>query len=126
MTEPIEKAVDTYVRLWSEPDPAVRARMIEACFAENGRIVTRSREIRGRSALADEVMRFRADPQWARIRLTSPVDARGTTFRLSAVAERHDGSAAENFDAGEVDADGRISLILTFAGSLAAAGEESP
>lgn len=123
MAQPINVAVDTYVRLWSEPDPAVRARMIEACFAENGRIVTRSRQIRGRSALADEVTRFRADPQWARIRLTSAIDAQGTTFRLSAVAERHDGTTVENFDAGEVDLDGRISLILTFVGALVPAPE---
>src|SRR4051795_6275144 len=123
MPTPVEVAVDTYIRAWSEPDPAVRATMIEACFAADGRIVTRSREIRGRAALADEIARFLADPQWLRIRLTSAIDAAGTTFRFRGVAERRDGTSAEAFDAGEVDATGRIKLLLTFAGPLGDASD---
>ena len=92
--------------------------MIEACFAEDGRIVTRSREIRGRAALADAMASFLADPQFLRIRVTSAIDARGTTFRFRGVAERSDGTSPEAFDAGEIDATGRIKLLLTFAGPL--------
>src|SRR3954469_6241699 len=118
MPTPVEVAVDTYIRAWSEPDPAVRATMIEACFAANGRIVTHSREIRGRAALADEMTSVLADPGLLRIRVISAVDARGTTFRFRAVAERRDGRCLESFDAGEVDAEGRISVLLTFGGPL--------
>jgi hypothetical protein len=118
MPSPVEIAVDTYIRASAERDPAVRATMLEACFAEDGRMVTRSREIRGRAQLADELARFHADPRLLRIRVTSAVDARGTTFRYRAVAEFRDGTAVEAFDAGEIDATGRISLILTFAGPL--------
>jgi hypothetical protein len=120
MPSPVEIAVDTYIRAWSERDPAVRATMLEACFAENGRMVTRSREIRGRDGLAEEMVRFLADPRLARIRVTSAIDARGTTFRFHGVAEFRDGTTFESFDAGEIDATGRISLILTFAGPLGA------
>jgi hypothetical protein len=62
--------------------------------------------------------RFLADPQWLRVRLISAVDAQGTTFRYRAVAERHDGSSVEAFDAGEIDSEGRIIVLLTFAGPL--------
>ncbi|HEY5373526.1 MAG TPA: hypothetical protein VIK01_07550 [Polyangiaceae bacterium] len=119
----VEVAVDTYIRMWSEPDPAVRATMLDACFAADGRMVTRSREIRGRVAFAELMTSFLADPQLLRIRVVSPVDAKGTTFRFRAVLERRDGSMLENFDAGEIDADGRIALLLTFAGPLDEAGK---
>jgi hypothetical protein len=118
MPSPVEMAVDTYIKAWSERDPAVRATMIEACFAADGRIVMRGREIRGRAALADAMVNFLADPQLLRIRVSSAIDARGTTFRFRVVTERRDGTSAESFDAGEIDATGRISLLLTFAGPL--------
>ena len=37
-----ETAVRTYIRAWSERDPAVRAALIEECFAADGRFVTRA------------------------------------------------------------------------------------
>jgi hypothetical protein len=58
-------------------------------------------------------------PRLHRIRLLSVIDHGKTSFRFRGVADLHDGTTGENFDAGEIDADGRISLILTFAGPLA-------
>jgi hypothetical protein len=63
---------------------------------------------------------FHADPQLLRVRVTSAIDARGPTFRFHAVVDRNDGASLESFDAGEIDASGRISLLLTFAGPLGA------
>jgi hypothetical protein len=51
MSNAIEAAVDTYIRAWSERDPALREKLLEACFAADGRLVTRWRVIRGRDAL---------------------------------------------------------------------------
>jgi hypothetical protein len=118
MPQAVEIAVDTFVRAWSERDPAVRAGMIEACFAADGRIVTHNSEIRGRTALADAMAKFLADPQIVRIRVTSAIDARGKTFRFRVMTDRRDGTSLESFDAGEIDAEGRISLLLTFGGPL--------
>ena len=126
MPSAVEQAVETYIRAWSEPDPAVREKMIEACFAADGRLVTRSGEIRGRAALAAMMTRILADPQLLRIRLISAIDASGTTFRFRGVVERRDGTSPESFDAGEVDASGRISLLLTFAGPLGEAADMTP
>jgi hypothetical protein len=119
MPTPVEVAVDTYIRLWSEPDSARRAVMIETCFAADGRLVTGSGVIRGRAELAAAVTSFLADPQWRGIRIISAIDAHGTSFRFGALAERQDGTSAESFDAGEIDADGRIAVLLTFNGRLA-------
>ena len=119
MASPVEIAVDTYILACCERDAEVRAELLEACLADDVRMVTRSREIRGRAALIQDLSRFLADPQLLRIRVLSAVDARGTTFRYRALAEMRDGTSAEVFDAGEIDATGRISLILTFAGPLA-------
>ena len=118
MATAVEVAVDTYIRAWSETDGEARAKMIEACFAADGRIVMRGREVRGRAALAEEMKRILADPELSQIRVISAVDARGTTFRFRAVVERRDGARLESFDAGEIDAEGRISVLLTFAGPL--------
>ena len=119
MPEAVQIALEKYIQAFSERDPTARAALLEACFAVDGRLVTRSREIRGRTALDAEIARFLADPQFLRIRLTSVIDAQRSTFRVRAVADRRDGSSSpESFDAGEIDADGRISVILTFIGPL--------
>jgi hypothetical protein len=120
MPSAVEVAVDTYIRAVNERDPALRAALLEACFAADGRMVTVGREIRGRAALTDFLTSFLSDPKLSSIRVTSPIDARGTIFRYQAVAELRDGTILEAFDAGEINAEGRISLILTFAGPLRA------
>jgi SnoaL-like domain len=115
MASPVETAVATYIDVFSERDPAKRAAMIDACFAENGRFVTRSRETRGRAAIAALATQLFADPTVTGVRVTA-LDAQGTTFRFRSVIDKRDGTTAEFFDAGEIDADGRIALIFTFSG----------
>ena len=124
MPSAVEVAVETYIRAWREPDPAVRASMIDACWAVDGRLVAKSREFRGRAALAEFMVAFM--PRLHRIRLLSVIDAGPSIFRFRSIADLRDGTSAEAFDAGEIDADGRISLILTFAGPLADAPTAPP
>jgi hypothetical protein len=121
----MSSAVDTYIRAWSERDPAVRAALIEECFAADGRFVTTGRELCGRAELAEMMTRLLADPRLLRVRLASAIDARGTIFRFRGVAEFRDGTSAENFDAGMLDSEGRISLLLTFGGPLGEASDVS-
>lgn len=118
MPSPVEIAVDTYIRANRERDPALREKLIEACFAADGRMVSRSRVVQGRAALAAELTRFVSDPELIGFRLTSVVDAIGNTFRYRSVVDRRDGKQLEFFDAGQIDADGRISVLLVFAGPL--------
>lgn len=119
MPTPVETAVQTYIRAAGERDPAARAKLIEACFAEDGRFVTRSGVIRGRAGIDAMIGRFLADPQVLGFRMASVIDAAGTTFRYRSIVERRDGTTLEFFDAGEIDADGRIATLLVFTGPLA-------
>src|SRR5262245_28951892 len=112
MPSPVETAVQTYIRGAGQRDPVAGAELIEACFAADGRLVTRSAVIRGRAAVDAMIARFHADPQMRGFRVTSVIDAAGTTFRYRSIVERHDGASIEFFDAGEIDADGRIATLL--------------
>jgi hypothetical protein len=38
MPSPTEIAAQTYVAAWKEPNPVTRARLIDGCFAVEGRI----------------------------------------------------------------------------------------
>jgi hypothetical protein len=119
MSSPVETAVQTYIRASGERDPAVRAKLLAACFAEDGRFVTRSAVIRGPAGVDAMIARFLADPAMLGFRMTSAIDAGGTTFRYRSVVDRRDGTTIEFFDAGEIDAEGRISTLLVFTGPLA-------
>jgi hypothetical protein len=123
MPSPVQIAVDTYIRAGQERDPVQRKQLLEACFAPDGRMVSRTREIRGHAAIAAEFERFAADPEAVGVRLISAVDAVGNTFRYRSVIDRRDGTSLEFFDAGEIDASGRISVLLLFAGPLRDAEE---
>lgn len=117
MASPVEVAVDTYIRVFSEPDPAKRDALIEACCAPDVLLVARSREFRGRAAIADLANRFFAEPNMLGIRVVAR-DAQGKTFRLRVLTDAREGSVPEVYDAGLIDDSGRIALILTFAGPL--------
>jgi hypothetical protein len=123
MANPCETAVDTYIRAASERDPALREKMLEACFAADGRIVARNGVTRGRAAVAAAFTRFLSDPRLRGIRMVSAIDALGNSFRFRALADYEDGTSIEIFDAGEIDTTGRISTVLTFNGPLAEAGD---
>jgi hypothetical protein len=119
MPTPAEIAVQTYVAAWQEPDRAVRATMMEACFAEHGRFVTGGREVRGRAALIALMDSILGDPRGLTIQLLSAIDVRGSIFRFRALAiPGGDSAVPETFDAGLVGADGKIELLLTFNGPL--------
>ncbi len=111
MASTVLEAVETYIELWSERDAAVRAAMLERCFAEDGQIVLPTRELRGRAALAREIETFQADPQVAGIRIVSVIDAQGLTFRFAAALDRRDGTSSEAFDAGLIVRRARVRRV---------------
>ncbi|HEY4393439.1 MAG TPA: nuclear transport factor 2 family protein [Polyangia bacterium] len=118
MPSPSEIAARTYVAAWQEPDAVARARLIEACFAPDGRIVTPATVIHGRAGLAKAIDDLLADPRGLSARLTSAIDAQGPMFRFrSVVADREGRVVFDGFDAAEVDADGRITVLLAFSGA---------
>jgi len=119
MPTPVEAAVHAYIRAAGERDAPARAKLLEACIADDARLVTRSGVIRGRAGIEAMIARFQADPHNLGFRMTSAIDAAGTTFRYRSVVDRRDGSSVEFFDAGEIEADKRIVTLLVFAEPLA-------
>jgi hypothetical protein len=118
MSGAVENAVRTYIRAVGERDEGVRAALLEACIADEARMVTRGRVIAGRDALAEMVKRFVEDPELEGFALTSAIDLGTTTFRYSSIVKLRNGKVLEFFDAGEIDAEGKISLLLVFDGPL--------
>lgn len=112
------KAVDLYIEASSERDDAKRLAMIEACFAANGRFVMRSRTLVGPAAVSAMIGETWANPAIERLEVTSQIDAVGTTFRYASAVVKRDGTGLAFFDAGEIDADGKIITMLVFAGPL--------
>jgi hypothetical protein len=118
MPSPAEIAARTFVAAWQEPDEVARVRLIEACFAVDGRIVSPGSVIRGRAALAAAIRDFFADPRGLSARLASTIDARGSLFRFRSLVEDRDGRAVfDGLDTAEVDAEGRIAVLLTLSGA---------
>lgn len=124
--QPSEQAVRRYIDAWFEPDRERRAQLLEACFAADGRIAIADRVIRGRDELAATIDAFQVDPRRLTARLTSPIDADGTTFRFRALFTLPDGQRhSELIDIGEVDGEGRIATLYTFEEPLAE-GDSAP
>jgi hypothetical protein len=116
MSSPSEIAALSYIKAWQESDPVARARLIEACFAPDGRIVSPGGLIHVRAALASSIDDFLARGLTAH--LASAIDAQGTMFRFRAVAKDRDGRIVfDGFDAGEIDGAGRIAVLFAFSGS---------
>lgn len=112
---PAETAARRYIAAWTEPDAAERERLIEACFAEGGRIILRGAVLRGRAALAQAIEAFIADPRRLTGRLTDDVEAQDPLFRFRAVFDLPDGTRHSSVqDLGEIDASGRIATIYSF------------
>ena len=118
MPNAAEIAAQTYIAAWQEPDAVARARLLERCFAVAGRIVSPGAVIRGRAALAVAIHAFFADPRGLSARLVSGIDAQGPMFRFRSLIEDREGRVVfDGFDAGEVDVEGRITVLLAFGGA---------
>lgn len=117
MSSVAEIAFESYVASWQERDAALRLALLEKCWAADGRFVTGGTVVRGREALCAYQDKFANDPREAKIQMIAPPDVQGKLFRLRAHAVFSDGTVSpESFEAGELDADGRIQTILTFKG----------
>jgi hypothetical protein len=123
MSSPVETAARRYIDACTNPDPKERARLLEAAFAENGRFVSPSAALRGRTAVLEAIERFANDPRGLRARIVSAVHCQALTFRFRSVIETPDGAYVDEFlDTGEVDSEGRIVTLFSFRGPLADAG----
>ena len=120
MSDAIKHAVANLAAAWSERDPARRADFIASAVTDDFRMVIGAgkREIRGRAAFEDEIVRFQERVPVVRVRVSSGIDVQGDLCRFTGVVEGPQGPIGlEAWDACECDASGRIRLLFTFVGA---------
>ena len=115
--EPALANVLDYVAAWNEPDAATRLKLLERCWADDGDYVDPNVELRGRSALCEQISKVQAGRPGARLEMMSGVELHHHVVRFLWRLVRADGRAGEtSIDVGEVDADGRLTKIVGFFG----------
>jgi hypothetical protein len=112
-----QETVAAYVSAWAEPDNARRLAVLEACWASDGVYVDPSSRADGREALCEHIAGFQRTFVGHRIDLASGIDEHDGYLRFAWTLSSPDGSVeGEGVDFGQLDADGRLTLICGFFG----------
>jgi hypothetical protein len=108
--------VATYVQAWHERDEAVRRRLLEQSWADDGVYTDPNTTIEGRDALVDAIAKFHEQRPDVRIEVRSPIDGFGPHFRFVWATVDSAGAVRDGIDVGRLDRDGRIESIIGFFG----------
>ena len=117
MPSPVETALDAYMAAWAERDIDARAKLVDACWSDDSRLVSKRSEIKGKAALEKAMGPLFANPQITGFRLLAR-EVGKTTFRIRTALDFVGGKSVEFYDCGEVGPDGKIRVIFTFDGVL--------
>lgn len=118
MSDPRVRAnIEAFVAAWNERDASLRAPLLERACAEGFRMITAGRCVYGRDGLDALIADFHRRRPGDRARFASAVEVHAHTFRYLGAVERPDGPPLFNLDTGEHDGEGRLLLVLTFAGA---------
>ena len=117
--EPSE-LIALYAGAWSEPDRALRHRLLERVWAEDATYTDPTAHDSGRSGLVDHIGGFFEQFPGARVELTSGIDAHHDKLRFTWRMVLGDGKVfVEGTDFGEMSPDGKLHRIVGFFGPLA-------
>ena len=117
MRSPSELALDAYMAAWAERDFDARAKLIDACWTDESRLVSKRSEIKGKAALEKAIGPLFTNSQIAGFRLIAREIGK-TTFRLRTALDFVGGKSVEFYDCGEFFPEGKIRVIFTFDGAL--------
>ena len=107
--------VDAYVASWNESDAAVRTRLVEQAWAEQGRYLDPLLDLTGHEALATLAPVLEQHYPGHRIGRTGDVDQHHNVFRFTWELTGPDGAVViAGVDVGVLADDGRISAIAGF------------
>ncbi len=111
--------VDTYIAMWNETDAAARAEIIARAWAADGRYADPAYEASGHRGLNELVSGVQEHFPGHRISRTTAVDAHHDQVRFGWQLTGPDGAVAvAGIDAGELDAEGRLTRIIGYFGDL--------
>lgn len=113
--------VDRYLAMWRATDPARRAELVAAVFADDGRHVDRLADVRGHEALEGLLAEVHERFPGFTIERTSGIDRYGDQLRFAWRLDAADGTpVVAGTDVAELAPDGRIARVAGFWGDLPA------
>jgi SnoaL-like domain len=117
----VSELIALYNRAWSEPNYALRQKLLEQIWAEDGTYTDPTAHVAGRKALVDHIEAFFAQLPGAHFVVTSGIDSHHGKFRFTWRMVLADGKVAlEGIDFGELNSDGsKLHRIVGFFGPLA-------
>jgi hypothetical protein len=118
----VSELIALYTRAWSEPDYALRQKLLEQIWAEDGTYTDPTAHVAGRKALVDHIGAFFEQFPGAYFVVTSGIDSHHGKFRFTWRMVLADGKVfGEGIDFGELNSDGKLHRIVGFFGPLAQA-----
>ena len=120
------RIVDAYIAMWNEEDPAKRAAIIDAAWADDAAYVDPLLSAEGRDGLSEMVATVHGHYPGYRFRRRSDVDVHHDRVRFAWDLVSPDGEVfVAGIDVGEVAGDGRLRRITGFFGDLVPVGGSS-
>ena len=117
--ETLTTTIDSYLEAWNEADAARRAELIEAVWADQGRLVDPPLVGEGRSEISDMAAALHAQFPGHQFRRASGIDEHHGHFRFAWDLVGPDGTVAlAGVDVGKLSEDGRLDRITGFFGPL--------
>jgi hypothetical protein len=117
MPTPQETVLYAYMAAWAERDLDARTKLIDTCWTDESRLVSKRTEIKGKAALEKAISPLFANTQITGFRLIAHEIGK-TTFRIRTALQLAGGKEVEFYDCGELGPDGKIRVIFTFEGPL--------
>ena len=116
----LERLIDTYCAVWSEPDPVRRQRTLDDIWAENATYTDPRTHLTGSKALVAHIGNILAGRPGARIIRTSVVDFHHGLARFAWRVVQADGTLLpEGIDIAEISDELKLLRIIGFFGPLA-------
>jgi hypothetical protein len=118
----IRGSIEAFVAAWNEHDVARRMQLIEQACAEDLLMRTPGKRIHGRRELDALIADFQQRRPGERAVLASAIDIQGHVFRYVGKVDGATVARGETLDAGACDDEGRIHILLSFAGTALPSG----
>jgi hypothetical protein len=115
----ISTTIDTLFAMWNEPDADRRAQLVEAVWAEDGRLVDPPLDGSGHAGISDMVAAVQSQFPGHTFRRTTAIDTHHDTLRYGWDLVGPDGAVvATGLDVGVLADDGRLRRVNGFLGPL--------
>lgn len=114
-----EELIDTYCRVWSDPNPESRERLLRSVWADGATYTDPRVNALGASHLLIHIATVQAQRPGAKVERTSRIDEHHHMGRFHWHVKLPDGSTLpQGIDFFELAGDGRIARIVGFFGPL--------